>query len=47
MAEAVPQLKLSHDKLTSVRVWNIRFNSYCLMQDGWRDITKGTDDPDH
>lgn len=47
MSDKVPQLKLTDDKITSVRVWIIKFNSHCLMQDGWRDLTKTPAQDDH
>ena len=47
MSDKVPMLKLTDDKIMSVRIWQTRFNSHCMLQDGWRDPAKELTDDAH
>ena len=42
-----PKLSVSDDKQASVRIWRRKFNSWCLLQKGWRDPVKAPETPEH
>ena len=39
--------EMTGDKITSVRIWRIRFTAHCMLQEGWRDISKAITDEQH
>ena len=42
-----PILSLGEDKALSVRIWRKKFNSWCMLQKGWRDAEKAETNHEH
>ncbi len=47
MSSKPPQLSLGEDKLLSVKIWRKKFDSWCLLQNGYRDLSKEPSEDDH